>query len=62
MRVSDPLEGVHRMTFAKLRSLLYRLARLMGDVQAVRKQKVARRIGRRAAGRLSGRALRRLFK
>ncbi len=44
------------------RSLLYRLARLLGDVNAVKKGRVGRRIGRRAAGRTTGRALRKLFK
>ncbi len=44
------------------RSMLYRLARLLGDVNAVKKGRVGRRIGRRAAGRTTGRALRKLFK
>lgn len=44
------------------RSLLYRLARLLGDVNAVKKGRVGRRVGRRAAGRTAGRALRKLFK
>ena len=50
------------MTFAKFRTLLYKLARVMGDVQAVRKKKIARRVGRRAAGRLTGRMLGRFFR
>jgi len=50
------------ITFAKFRTLLYRAARIMGDVQAVRKKKIARRIGRRAAGRLTGRMLGRFFR
>ena len=44
------------------RSLLYQLARLLGDVNAVQKGKVGRRIARRAAGRLTGRGLGRLFR
>jgi len=45
-----------------LRSLLYWLARFMGDVNAVKKGRVGRRIGRRAAGRWTGRnVFRRLF-
>ena len=40
-----------------IRSLLYSVARLMGDVNAVKKGKVRKRIGRRAAGKLTGRAL-----
>lgn len=49
------------MTLAQLRNHLYRAARLLGDVQAVRKGRVTRRLGRRAAGRASGRMLRRLI-
>lgn len=45
-----------------VRGWLYRLARLMGDVNAVRKKRVGRRVGRRAAGKASGRLFRRLFK
>ena len=44
------------------RSLLYKLARLLGDVNAVRRGRVGRRVARRAAGRATGRGLRRLFK
>ena len=43
------------------RGWLYRIARLMGDVNAVKKRKVARRVGRRAAGKVSGRLFRRIF-
>jgi hypothetical protein len=42
------------------RSLLYTLARILGDVNAVKKGKVGRRIARRATGKLTGRGLRRL--
>jgi hypothetical protein len=45
----------------KLRSLLYLIARLLGDVNAVRKGRLARRVGRRLTGKALGRALRRLF-
>ena len=44
------------------RSLLYALARLMGDVNAVKKGKVGRRVARRAAGKATGRGLGRMFK
>ncbi|MBA7520879.1 hypothetical protein ES705_12978 [subsurface metagenome] len=50
------------MRLNKTRGFLYRLARLLGDVNAVRKGKVARRVGRRAAGKVTGRGLGRLFK
>lgn len=45
-----------------MRSLLYKLAKFLGDVNAAKKGKVGRRAGRRAAGKLSGRILRKLFK
>jgi hypothetical protein len=47
------------MTF---RSFLYKLARILGDVNAVQKGRVGRRIGRRAAGRMTGRFLGKIFK
>lgn len=50
-----------KMTFAKFRSGLYKTAKAMGDVQAVRKKKVGKRIARRAAGKVTGRALSKLF-
>ncbi len=34
--------------------MLYQLARLMGDVNAVQKSKVGRRVGRRASGKVTG--------
>lgn len=45
-----------------LRSILYMVARLLGDVQAVRKGRIGRRIGRRLAGKLTGRMLGRIFR
>jgi hypothetical protein len=45
-----------------LRSFLYWLARLLGDLSAVKRGRVARRIGRRAAGKATGRLFRKLFK
>jgi hypothetical protein len=50
------------LTLNKFRGLLYTLAKLLGDVQAVRKGRVGRRIARRAAGKLTGRALGRIFR
>jgi hypothetical protein len=44
------------------RGFLYALAKLLGDVNAVQKGKVGRRVVRRAAGKLTGRGLGRLFK
>jgi len=46
----------------KLRSLLYLIAKLLGDLTAVNKGKVGRRVGRRIAGKITSRGLRGLFK
>ncbi len=45
-----------------MRSLLYFLARLLGDVRAVSKGRVGRRVARRAAGKAMGRLFRKLFR
>ena len=50
------------MSLSKLRGLLYRLARLLGDVNAVEKGRVEKRVERRIAGRWTGRVLGRLFR
>jgi hypothetical protein len=52
-----------RSTISALRSLLYGLARLVGDVQAVRRgpEAVGQRLMRRAAGNVTGRARGRWF-
>lgn len=47
---------------ASTRGILYTLARLMGDVNAVKKGRVGTRVGRRLAGKATGRWLGRLFK
>lgn len=46
----------------RFRGFLYLLAKLLGDVQAVRRNRVGRRIGRRVAGKITGRALGRIFR
>ncbi len=46
----------------KLRGWLYAIAKLMGDWNAIKKGRVARRVGRRAAGKVTGRGLGRMFK
>jgi hypothetical protein len=45
-----------------LRSKLYKAAKFLGDVQAVKKNKVGKRIARRTAGKVAGKALGKLFK
>lgn len=46
----------------KSRGLLYKLARILGDVNAVQKGRIGRRVGRRLAGRATGRGLGKLFR
>ena len=46
------------MTMVKLRNILYLGARLLGDLGAVRSNRVGKRIVRRILGRLIGRSLR----
>lgn len=50
------------MGMANTRGLLYKLARILGDIQAVQKGRVGKRLGRRASGKASGRLLRKLFR
>lgn len=50
------------MSIAKTRGLLYMLARLLGDVSAVQKGTVGKRIARRATGKATGSAMGRLFR
>jgi hypothetical protein len=50
------------VTVARTRSALYSLARFLGDYQAVKRGGVGKRIARRAAGRVTGRGLGRLFR
>jgi hypothetical protein len=50
------------MSISKLRGLLYRLARLLGDVNAVEKGKVPQRVERRLVGRFTARILGKLFR
>ncbi|WP_035270485.1 hypothetical protein [Desulfitibacter alkalitolerans] len=53
------------MTINKTRGVLYSFVRMLGDVSAISSgnpKKIAKRIGRRTAGKATGRALRRIFK
>jgi hypothetical protein len=50
------------MSVAKFRGFLYTLARLLGDINAVEKGRIPRRIARRMAGKVTGRLLWRLFR
>ncbi len=44
-----------------VRSILYLVARLMGDANAIAKGRVGRRIARRITGRVAGKGMRKLF-
>lgn len=44
------------------RGFLYTLAKLLGDLNAVKRGKVGKRIGRRVVGKAAGRGIGRLFK
>ena len=46
----------------KIRSLLYWLARLLGDVNAVRRGRIGQRVARRVAGKAAGRAMRKTLR
>lgn len=50
------------MSINKTRGSLYKLARALGDVNAVMKGTPHKRIGRRVAGKYTGRSLGRLFR
>jgi hypothetical protein len=50
------------VTIGRTRSVLYWLARFLGDYQAVKNGRIGKRIARRAAGRVTGRGLGRLFR
>jgi len=47
---------------SQARGLLYGLAKLLGDASAVQRGTVGKRIARRAAGRVAGGLLGRLFR
>jgi len=50
------------MSISKSRGWLYKLAKLLGDVNAVKKGKVGKRIARRAAGKAAGKGFGKIFK
>lgn len=50
------------MTISKFRSLLYSVAKFLGDVTAIKKGAIGKRVLRRAAGKVTGRFLQKLIK
>jgi len=43
------------------KSVLYKLLRVSNDINAIKRGKVTRRIGRRAAGKVTGKLFRKIF-
>ncbi len=50
------------MSINKVRSFLYSLAKLLGDLNSVKNGTVGKRIARRAVGKATGKAMGKLFK
>lgn len=50
------------MSINKFRSFLYMLSKILGDVNAVKRGKVGKRVARRVTGKISGRLLGKLHK
>ncbi|WP_189319283.1 hypothetical protein [Bacillus atrophaeus] len=50
------------MKLNKIRSALYKSARILGDVNAAKNGTLGKRIARRAAGKATNKLLRNLFK
>jgi len=45
------------MKISKIRSVLYRTAKFLGDVDSVKKNRVGKRVANRLAGKATGRSL-----
>ncbi|MBU5465805.1 hypothetical protein KQI49_03055 [Virgibacillus sp. MSJ-26] len=45
----------------KFKSTLYKVLRISNDINAIKRGKVTRRIGRRAAGKATGKLFRKIF-
>ncbi|UNJ88864.1 MULTISPECIES: hypothetical protein [Bacillus] len=50
------------MSINKTRGFLYMIARILGDIDAARKGKLGKRVVRKAAGKTTGKILRKLLK
>lgn len=50
------------MKINDIRRILYTTAKILGDINAIQKGRIGRRIKRRIAGKVAGRILKRLFK
>lgn len=49
------------MSIGKSRGFLYKLAKFLGDVNAVKRGTVGKRVARRMTGKATGKAMRKLF-
>lgn len=56
------MKEVKYMNINKLRSFLYKTSKYLGDVNAVQKGTIGKRIMRRAAGKASGKLMKKIFK
>lgn len=43
------------MTIGKIRTVLYKLAKILGDVNAVKRGRIKQRVRNRAVGKITGR-------
>ena len=50
------------MSIGSLRTVLYAIARILGDINAVKRGRIGQRIGRRIVGRITGRLIGRMFR
>jgi hypothetical protein len=50
------------VSLGQIRTVLYTVAKFLGDLNAVEKGRLAQRLGRRIVGKLTGRLLGRLFR
>ena len=50
------------MSISKIRGFLYFLARLLGDINAVKRGTIGKRVGRCLAGKVTGRLMGRFFR
>lgn len=50
------------MTINKTRNILYKIARILGDLNAINKGRIGKRLERRAAGRYAGKSLGKIFR
>lgn len=56
------MKEVKYMNINKIRSFLYKTSKYLGDVNAVQKGTIGKRIMRRAAGKASGKLMKKIFK